>query len=809
MSKLPAFVRSLPAIWATCPIYAKGVKLPSGKEACGKSPLGKTHHEDWSPAETALHIERYPREFKAVGVFTGPRSNGLVILDIDANLAQLKKKWGKDLAAAPVVKSAKRNAAKYLFYVPREYWGEVDGLSLSASNEGWEVLWGRQGLVGGAYKDQGVYTQEGDFEAIPEAPEWLLAYMKESFRGKQKTGEGKKDPRYGMRSAEELCLIVKNCLSVIQPQGRGSEDQWWRIGAMIHSELPGDDGLRLWREWSQRDDEYADDWQNNNDPCADRWESGFKSGGGLGLGSLIQLADHYDPDRNRFVNDPAAKQVIEEISQMPVSYRQAILPFPEVMERAMKYLELDNPAEMNYSLNALALQAGYRDQAALEKLIVDQIQFDGDKGLMGAQDLMDSDQERSYLIPDVLPHPSVVLIYGAGGDGKSMSAWTIAKHIATGAPFIVRGKPVPVEKGPVLLLNGDQPLVQLKEQLQEVDYPVESETFIQTDWALQRYAQFVKLMHDINPKLVVIDSLIGCSGGRAFDENKSDFATPLYWLTRNNGVLFPATTILIVHHANKQGGFRGTSAIRDAVDETWALKKPSKEQVEKGNAPMHSRIITIEKSRSGRSGTSLLMRMEDDLSFSIADFTPEVDQSNTAPSGITDRVLQRLRVIHPRTATRSDLNADPIVGGKVAAIRKSLQRLEKRGLIEVVDSVPTGDGKNTSDVYRAVLACGALRESVPPSENPVAGTDLGWDTSAKKEEVSHLAGAQDAPGADEPDQDGTPSQKIGECPTLKSSAEAGSAKMGQPEQYPRARGEERTSDELNASRDQAWGMWNV
>ena len=181
------------------------------------------------------------------------------------------------------------------------------------------------------------------------------------------------------------------------------------------------------------------------------------------------------------------------------------------MERAMKYLELDNPAEMNYSLNALALQAGYRDQAALEKLIVDQIQFDGATGLMGAQDLMDSDQERNYLIPDVLPHPSVVLIYGAGGDGKSMSAWTIAKHIATGAPFIVRGKPVPVKKGPVLLLNGDQPLVQLKEQLQEVDYPADSETFIQTDWQLQRYAQFVKLMKDIKPKLVVIDSLIGLS----------------------------------------------------------------------------------------------------------------------------------------------------------------------------------------------------------------------------------------------------------------------------------------------------------
>ena len=56
----------------------------------------------------------------------------------------------------------------------------------------------------------------------------------------------------------------------------------------------------------------------------------------------------------------------------------------------------------------------------------------------------------------------MVLIYGAGGDGKSMSAWTLAKHVATGAPFVVRGKHVPVQQGPVLLLNGDQPLVQLQ-----------------------------------------------------------------------------------------------------------------------------------------------------------------------------------------------------------------------------------------------------------------------------------------------------------------------------------------------------------
>ena len=800
MSLLPAFVRTLPSAWSTCPIYAKGAKLPSGNEACGKSPLGATHHQDWSPAETALHIERYPEVFKAVGVFTGPRSQGLVILDIDANLAQLKKKWGADLDAAPVVRSAKKNAAKYFFYVPREYWGEVSGLSLSASNEGWEVLWGRQGLVGGAYKDEGFYSHEGDFDDIPKAPEWLLAYMKESHRGKQNNDDVKKDPRYGMRSAEELELIVKNCLSVIQPQGRNSEDQWWRIGAMIHSELPNEKGLDLWREWSKRDDEYVDDWVNN-DPCANRWDAGFKVGGGLGLGSLIDLADHYDPDRKRFLTDAATKQLIEDINQQTVSIRQSVPPFKETIEKAQKYLKLENPAERNYNLNALALQAGYRDQDALEKLVVDQLQFEGAKGLMGVQDLFDNDEKRDYLIPDILPHPSVVLIYGAGGDGKSMTAWTLSKHIATGAPFIVRGKAVPVEKGPVVLLNGDQPLVQLKEQLQEVDYPADSDTFIQTDWSLQHYAQFRDLMHDVKPKLVVIDSLIGCSGGRAFDENKSDFATPLYWLTRNNGVSFPATTIVIIHHANKQGGFRGTSAIRDAVDEVWSLKKPDNTM---GSLPSHCRLISIEKSRSGRSGTQLVLRMEDDLTFSLSDYTPEVDSGNTAPSSITDRVLQRLRVIYPRTAARTDLNADPVIGGNVAGIRKALNRLQKRGLIEVVKAVSNESGGKSTHHYKAILACGALRESVSLGQTPSAGTDEQWDTANKKAEVSHWE-TVDA-GSASPN--GTPIEKIEQCPIAKPSDTNGSAPMGHSGQYPRARGEERTEEELKASKDKAWDIWS-
>jgi hypothetical protein len=314
----------------------------------------------------------------------------------------------------------------------------------------------------------------------------------------------------------------------------------------------------------------------------------------------------------------------------------------------------------------------------------------------------------------------------------------------------------------------------------------------------------------VKPKLVVIDSLIGCSGGKAFDENKSDFASPLYWLTRNNGILFPAATILIIHHANKQGGFRGTSAIRDAVDETWSLSRPSSKQLEETG--QDARIVTIEKSRSGRGGTRLIMRQEADLSFTLADWTPEQDSGTSSPSGVTDRVLARLRTVYPSTRSRLDLNSDPVCGGSVDAIRKSLQRLLKRGLICVDhEEVVPGRGGSPTPHYRAVLssrAQGALLYRCPTEAEGNGGLESSSGTAPLKSGECPPAkpglevGAE--PGADTR---GTPHAEIDQCPTAKSSGGQGSGAEGHDFQSIRAREGDRTSAELEALRAKAEEAW--
>jgi hypothetical protein len=178
-----------------------------------------------------------------------------VILDVDRNLSKLTKKWGSSLEGAPKVTSTKANAAKYLYSVPEALWGEVSGFGLSDTGAGYEVLWGRQGLLYGAYPGssdgkgaEGFYGFEGDLEAIPEAPAWLLAEMKD-HAGKGPVDGGfiknRKALDFSDRAPEEVAEIIQSALRVIPGQGGGSRDHWIKVGMAIHSELPGDLGLTL------------------------------------------------------------------------------------------------------------------------------------------------------------------------------------------------------------------------------------------------------------------------------------------------------------------------------------------------------------------------------------------------------------------------------------------------------------------------------------------------------------------------------------------------------------------------------------
>ena len=738
---LQQFVKMLPKHLVYAPIYRKGVEIKSkeGKilEATGKNPYGESYERNFSPDDVTYVLEKYPDRFGAIGLFTGLKGKGLVILDVDKNLAIHKKKWGNTLNGAPCITSTKKNAAKYIFNVPEELWSSVKGRFLSEQTSTcYEILWNRQGVIFGSYpgsasSSEGNYGFEGDLDNIPTAPDWLIAEMKHLKANEEKAGFVKN--RSGLvlsdRTEDERAQIIQECLSVIPTKGAGSREHWLHVGMSIHSELPNELGLELWSVWSKNDPDYINDWDKHN-PCEAVWKS-FK-GSGRGIGSLIHDADEVDPKRLRF--SPISKDIVDKAqNELLVRTRRVKMSFQEVKKEYMRICEeVADPGEQDFLMHQLAVDNEFKDLERLESCLMSSEAFDLGSEEMTASELDAEDLSRSYVIPEILPTPAVFLLYGAGGDGKSMAAWALAKHISLGIPFEVQNNVVPIKKGKVLILNADQPKVQLREQLREQDYKMDNNTVVINGFQIKREYYFAQLIKKHKPTLVVIDSLIGSSAGRAFDENKSSFASPLYRLTNNNGHSFPATTILVIHHANKQGGFRGTSSIRDAVDETWKLSKPDKELSEQLGT--NTRIIRVEKSRFSRMGSCLLLKQLSDLSFELKDYKPKVE--NSSPASIIDRILEKLRTVYPETRSRIDLNADPLIGGNVTAIRKSLERLVDRGLIQIWEQKPSVNGGRPTNYYKAILVRGD-KKSVALNGKPSDNNDLAM-RQVNKNESCHI-----------------------------------------------------------------------
>ena len=90
------FVKTLPEGLVYAAIYRKGAQMPSGKLAGGKNrprnPLTSSRVPPTSPSPLSETLD-----IQAVGIFTGIRGNGIVILDIDRNLDKVLALYGDTL----------------------------------------------------------------------------------------------------------------------------------------------------------------------------------------------------------------------------------------------------------------------------------------------------------------------------------------------------------------------------------------------------------------------------------------------------------------------------------------------------------------------------------------------------------------------------------------------------------------------------------------------------------------------------------------------------------------------------------------
>ena len=256
------------------------------------------------------------------------------------------------------------------------------------------------------------------------------------------------------------------------------------------------------------------------------------------------------------------------------------------------------------------------------------------------------------------------------------------------------------------------------------------------EWDMNWYRRFCKLQKKYKYDLIVIDSLDGCNDSNPYEENRREYALPIKRLARRNGQDFPACAILIIHHNTKSGQFRGTSAIRAAVDETWNMRRLTQQEIAERGLYPNSRCVTVEKSRDDREGKQMVFRLMKDFTYQIRHL-PEARGAAVTASQQVQVVLELMRA-ERRPWTLSELVQHEEVGGEHTERmnRSVLEKLEQQKLVERCAPPDTANpkGKGRRPVYyRAVgtnvpgfisHARGGTKLALEQIKNPVVEMDL-------------------------------------------------------------------------------------
>ena len=202
--------------------------------------------------------------------------------------------------------------------------------------------------------------------------------------------------------------------------------------------------------------------------------------------------------------------------------------------------------------------------------------------VLDAKDLAEREfPARKLLLSPWLPEKGLAMIVASRGIGKTWLALNVGLAVATGGEFLGWQAR---ESRRVLYVDGEMPMPDLQSRFCKIladggrDLPApENFRMIASDLqergipslATAEGQAFIDL--DVRAAdLIIIDNIATLAGTGG--ENESDAWRPVQeWALRQRAA---GRSVLFVHHSNKNGGQRGTSAREDVLDSVLNLTRP-------------------------------------------------------------------------------------------------------------------------------------------------------------------------------------------------------------------------------------------
>jgi hypothetical protein len=278
-----------------------------------------------------------------------------------------------------------------------------------------------------------------------------------------------------------------------------------------------------------------------------------------------------------------------------------------------------------------------------------------------------------YLVAGLIPEGKIVTFFAEGGSVKTWAAFALAIAVATGTPWLDHH----VEKGKALILDFEDGEYEYKrrrrmlckdnlEDIPDLGYLYGGPQLNKLDlW---------KSLVPLGIRLLVVDALSSGMPSDA-DENSNAFAEAVKQAGRFSEAcerLGKPCTVIFVHHANKQGGMRGFSGVRDQSDCVFKF-----EPVSETDAVKRMRIV-CDKPGPQKKPPPVNVELSDDGLHTFEDEASDEGRNATTPEELQRAILLYLDGHGPEKSIEEIARR---IGKKKVAVTKEIRVLEDREAI--------------------------------------------------------------------------------------------------------------------------------
>lgn len=334
-------------------------------------------------------------------------------------------------------------------------------------------------------------------------------------------------------------------------------------------------------------------------------------------------------------------------------------------------LEVDRPDYREFLLMELAEKHGIRGGTKVLKNLYH-------KSLIAEEDepfmtIDEADQKygsevNQWLLHGLLPKGKTILMHADSYVGKTSLAYDLIYHLVTGAHWQEFSN---TGTRRCLLVQADESGSDMLRKFFERGISSGLPIKLKTKWSIDHMQRLRKEIIENQAEFVVIDSLTGVNRHSLISENDSEYARPL--LVLRDIAQETGCTIMILHHNNKDGNYRGSSAIKASVSEVLHLTKVPNDP----DPNSTKRLLLFEKARSRCPGAYSLELNPQNHSWFCEPISNDDIEPNTMKT--KQAIISYLRK-HPNVKYETAEICN-LVPGQAPHIRKALSALANEGII--------------------------------------------------------------------------------------------------------------------------------